>query len=368
MTSSHSKLKLGLLVLATSLTGCSTLLSAVSLPARSPCIAVLKRFTAPGVPSMGPGETEASLGRWTNGITLANLPGRGLAEHPMLYAGEGYNKMFLIKDGKVIWTYSTGKGFEYDDFWMLSNGNILFTRMQYVAEITPEKKVIWRYDCNDSTGTNHTEVHTCQPIGLERVLFVVNGLPPKLMVVNIANGAIEVEHDLPFVQPPDPKNIHAEFRRVRRTAEGTYLVPFLSMNRVAEYDKDFKEIWSYEIRSPWAAVRLKNGNTLITDEHDNLTREVSPKGETVWEFKNTDLPPEYRFTSPPQTCTRLANGNTILCSRGRSSSGQGPQLVEVTPNKNAVWVLQDWKTLGPATAVQVLDEPGIPENPGQLER
>ena len=66
----------------------------------------------------------------------------------MLYIGEDYNKMFLVNDGKVIWTYPTGKGNEYDDVWMLSNGNILFTRMQYVAEITPDKKVVWRYDCD----------------------------------------------------------------------------------------------------------------------------------------------------------------------------------------------------------------------------
>ena len=76
------------------------------------------------------------------------LPGKGLAQHPMLYIGENCNKMFLVNKGKVIWTYSTGGGPEYDDVWMLSNGNILFTRMQYIAEITPDKKVVWRYDCS----------------------------------------------------------------------------------------------------------------------------------------------------------------------------------------------------------------------------
>jgi hypothetical protein len=97
----------------------------------------------------------------------------------------------------------------------------------------------------------------------------------------------------------------------------------------------------------------------------SLTREVNPKGGTVWEFKNTDLPEEYRFVQAPQTCTRLANGNTIFCSRG--GGGKGPQLVEVTPDKKVVWVLQDWQDLGDATAVQILDDPGIPEIPGQSQ-
>jgi hypothetical protein len=325
---------------------------------------VIGRFTAADVPAMGPAETEVRPGKWTNGTAPENLPGNGLSQHPMLFVGEGYNKMFLIKDGAPVWTYSTGPGNEYDDVWMLSNGNILFTRMQYLAEITPDKKVVWRYDCNNASGPQHTEVHTCQPIGLDKVMFVLNGLPPRLMVINIKTGTVEVNHEL---VPPstDVRGIHGQFRRARYTAQGTYLVSFLTGNKVVEYDRNFKEIWSYPISSPWAAIRLKNGNTLITDEKESLTREVDPAGATVWEFKSSDLPQPYRFTSAPQSCTRLANGNTIFCSRGQSS--KGPELVEVTPDKKVVWVLEDWKTLGPATAVQILDDPGIPEVPGQSE-
>ena len=334
--------------------------------AATPCMAVLGRFTAPGVPALGPDETVSPVGNWTNGITPPNLPGRGLAQHPMLYVGENYDKMYLINKGKIIWTYSTGTSYEYDDVWMLSNGNILFSRMGYVEEITPDKKVVWRYDCNKTPGINHTEIHTCQPIGLDKVMFVVNGLPPKLMVVNIKTGAVEVDHTLPFPQGLSPSGIHAEFRRTRVTAQGTYLISLFEMGAVVEYDKNFNEIWRYAIRSPWAAIRLKNGNTLITDEADSLTREVNRKGETVWEFNTKkDLPAEYQFTSSPQSCTRLANGNTIFTSRG--DNGKGPQLIEVTRDKKVAWVLQDWHDLGSATAVQILDDPGIPENPGASE-
>jgi hypothetical protein len=42
-------------------------------------------------------------------------------------------------------------------------------------------------------------------------------------------------------------------------------------------------------------------------------------------------------------------------------------MVEVTPDKKVVWVLQDWKDAGSVSAVQVLDDPGIPENPGESE-
>ncbi|MES2920619.1 MAG: hypothetical protein V4819_03685 [Verrucomicrobiota bacterium] len=330
--------------------------------AATPCMDVLHLFTAPEVPAFAPSEIAVPELK-ADGFVATGLPGKGLAQHPMLYVGENYNKMFLVKDGKVIWTYATGPRPELDDIWMMSNGNILFSRMQYVAVITPDKKVLWRYDAVTSKDAKQTEIHACQPIGLDKVMFVENGLPPKLKVINIKTGVVEVDHVLPH---EESRGVHGQFRRARVTAQGTYLISFLGLDRVVEYDKDFKEIWKYDIAKPWAAIRLRNGNTLITNEKDSLTREVNSKGETIWEFNCIkDLPAEYQFTSAPQTCTRLANGNTIFTSRGKG--GVGPQLIEVTPEKEVVWVLQDWKTLGDATAVQILDDPGIPENPGESE-
>jgi hypothetical protein len=323
-----------------------------------PLMKVLPLFTAPNVPAMGPAETEAPPIKDPK-PPVTGLPGKGMAQHPMLYIGEGYNKILLVNKGKIIWTYSTGPGWETDEAWMLSNGNVLFSRMQYVAEVTPDKQVVWHYDAPPGT-----EIHTCQPIGLNKVLLVVNGLPPHLRVINIKTNVVEVDHVLPAPSLTGPKTVHPQFRRVRYTAQGTYLVAFLEMKKVVEYDKDFNEIWSYDVPSPWAAIRLKNGNTLITDEHDVRTLEVTPDKKVVWEITSADLPAKYRYENS-QSATRLANGNTIICSRG--GKNQGPQLVEVTRNKKVVWVLQDWTHFGPATAVQILDDPGIPENPGESQ-
>jgi hypothetical protein len=337
--------------------------SAGKTPSATPVLNVLGKFAAADVPAAGPAEIPADpplekLVKTT--LSLVDLPGNGLAQHPMLYIGEGYNKMLLAKDGKVMWTYSTGKGWEYDDIWLLSNGNILFSRMQYAAEVTPQKKIVWRLDAPPGA-----EIHSVQPIGTDKVFIVQNGLPPKLMIVNKKSGKVEVSHELVAPSPNGPGGVHGQFRRGRVTAAGTYLVPWLSLGKVVEYDKDFKVIWKYDIPSPWAAIRLHNGNTLITNEKQELAREVNPKGETVWEFKLSELPREIPFKGS-QSCVRLANGNTIFCSRG--DGGKGCQAVEVTADKKVVWALYDWKNLGPCTAVQILDEPGIPEQPGDLQR
>ncbi len=338
--------------------------------ASSPMLSVLDQFTAPDVPAHGPGEIPQDRSWPAPTAPAPAWPGSGLAQHPMLYAGEGYNTLFLVNGGKVIWTYSAGRfapdrGGEIDDVWLMSNGHILFARQFSVQEITPQKTIAWHYE--PPAGT---EVHTAQPIGLDKVLLVQNGLPPKLMLINKKTGDVEIEHALPATSFTNQRTVHPQFRRIRMTAAGTFLVPFLKMGQVVEYNRDMKEVWRYEIPTPWAAVRLHNGNTLITDEHDKLVREVNPKGETVWEFTPADLPPGIVFHNT-QTADRLANGDTVIfSSTGGSKKEDRPniiQAIEVSPDKKVVWVLQDWKDLGPATTAQFLDEPGIPEQPGDLQ-
>jgi hypothetical protein len=316
-------------------------------PTATPCMDVLDRFKS--------AEPLKPLSQKTPDPN-EKLPGEGLARHSMLYVGEGLNTIFVVTGGKVVWSYDTGKGGELDDVWMLSNGNILFSRQGFAAEVTPDKKEVWRMDC-----PTNTEIHSLQPIGLDKVMLVQNAVPnPHILIINKKTGVTEADK----VVPVENKNPHAPFRRGRLTAKGTFLLSFLS-GRVVEYSADMKEIWSYTISKPWAALRLRNGNTLITSEGTETTREVDPQGKTVWEFNLTkDVPPGINFRKT-QSCTRLANGNTIICSRG--GTAKGGQLIEVTPDKKVVWVLQDWANLGPATAVQILNDPGVPENPGESE-
>jgi hypothetical protein len=91
----------------------------------------------------------------------------------------------------------------------------------------------------------------------------------------------------------------------------------------------------------------------------------------VWEFKQSDLPADVILHNI-QTSERLANGNTVIfSSTGGSKREDRPNIIqalEVSPDKKLVWVLQDWKNLGPATTAQFLDQPGVPERPGDLQR
>jgi hypothetical protein len=291
----------------------------------------------------------------------AVLPGNGLAQHDFFYAGEAtIRQMFIVKKGEVVWSYDDreGKG-EISDAVLLSNGNVLFAHQFGVTLITPDKKVVWNYDAPSGN-----EIHTAQPIGKEHVLFIQNGNPAMLKVVNIVTGATTKEFPLSV---GNPKWVHGQFRHARLTPAGTLLVAHMDSGKVCEYDGSGKEINSYPAQAPWGVEPLKNGNILITDKLG--VHELTKKGEVLWEFTRADVP-NYKIASL-QLAWRLPNGNTLINNwtnpwQGKVDSSNAPaQAFEITPDKKVVWALRSWvdpANLGPATTIQLLDEPSVPED------
>lgn len=293
------------------------------------------------------------------------LPGRGLAQHPFLYCGEWDKRkpvqtMYVVRNGKVVWSYFVPLEEELSDCTRLSNGNIIFAHRLGASEITPDKRIVWHHQAPPNT-----EIHTAQPIGKDRVLLMQNGNPAKILLINKVTGKAEKE----LIVPTASGWVHGQVRHIRMTKVGTFLVAHMDSNKVVEYDGDGEVIWSVPAPSPWAAIRLQNGNTLISGNQHGFVREVNSKGETVWEINKNDLPgiPLYIV----QEVQRLANGNTLINNwSGGLKQVDWPgvvQLIEVTPDKKVVWALRDWTNLGPASSTQLLDEPGVPEN-GDLQR
>lgn len=300
-----------------------------------------------------------------------DLPGRGLAQHPFFYAGEwNYpnpdQTMFIIRDGRVVWSHAiklkspSGIIQEYSDATLLSDGRVLFAHMTGATLITPDHRTVWKYDAAPGC-----EVHVAQPLGSDRAMIVQNGNPAKMMIFNTTTGVLEREMTLPT---GNPAKVHGHFRRARMTAAGTLLAAHMDNNKVAEYDLNGQEVWALAVLSPWAAVRLKNGNTLVTSNR-GFVREFNPRGNVVWEFSQADVPAIRLFGL--QEANRLANGNTVISNwcpnalKDPATWRDSVQVLEVTPEKKIVWALRAWDepaNLGPATNIQLLDEPGAAEN------
>lgn len=284
----------------------------------------------------------------------AVLPGQGLAQHDFFYAGEAKaERMFIVRNGEVVWSYThPGRG-EISDAVLLPNGNILFAHQYGVTEVSAAKKVVWNLDA-----PTNTEIHTAQPLGTNSVWFIRNGDPAKFIVMHKTSGNVEREFVLPV---KNPKSIHGQFRHARLTAAGTVLVAHMDLGKAVEYDLDGKPLWTKEVPGIWSATPLKNGNVMATSNR-GFVREINRQGETVWEWTPADAP-GYQMTSL-QLATRLPSGNTVINNWFNQWSGQidpaNPpvQAIEVTPDKKIVWALRSWTApadLGPATTIQFLE-------------
>jgi hypothetical protein len=281
------------------------------------------------------------------------LPGKGLKQFDFFYAGEAKSRnMYIVRKGKIVWSYidTAGKG-EISDAVLMTNGNVLFAHQFGVTLINSDKKILWNYDAPAGF-----ETHTAQPIGDDHVVFVQNGNPAKVFVMNIRTNSIDKEFILPF-----KSGTHGQIRHARLTAAGTLLVAHMDLGKLCEYDINGKELLSIEVPGIWSAVPLKNGNILVAS-NSGFVREITRSGEIVWDFILAEIP-GYRISNP-QLATRLPNGNTIINNwfnqwNTKLDPENAPvQAIEVTPEKKIIWALRSWTgpvSLGPSTTIQLLD-------------
>ena len=278
-----------------------------------------------------------------------------LSRHNFFYAGQSkQRRMFIMKDGQVAWSYQDHlKRGEISDALLMDDGHILVAHQYGVAEVTQDHQTIWSYAAPEGT-----EIHTIQPIGQTHVVFVQNGKPAKVVVMEIPSCSIVREFELPI---NEKGSVHGQFRNARLSSRGTLLVANMALGCIHEFTSDGKEVDRWEGFLPWSVQEMpKTGNLLITGRK-GLVQEITRQGKTVWQLNTTD----YGVTQPQKT-VRLKNGGHLInnwyneWSKTPMDTLNAPvQAIEVDKNGKLVWQLRAWKKpdLGPSTTIQLLEEP-----------
>jgi hypothetical protein len=262
-------------------------------------------------------------------------------------------------DGKVEWQCKTG---HVDDVWMLPNGNVLFNTGTGVQEVTPAKEVVFEYK---SKG----EVFACQRLPNGNT-FIGECSDGNLIEVDPAGKIVKkIELLAHLPEPPAAKGKkkytgkggHSFMRNARKLANGNYLVALYGQKKVVEYDPDGKVLREIPAAGwPHSAIRLPNGNTLIScgdKDTKNKVMEVDPAGRIVWKIDQDELPgTTLYFVTGLQ---RLPNGNTVLTNwLGHGKARKSAHIIEVTPEKEIVWTYQDFDAVVAAASIQLLDVSG----------
>ena len=262
-------------------------------------------------------------------VMMAQEPSTATS-HSFFMAGPKFTGIIGEK-GQIVWD-SQKPGAR--DGYVLKNGNILICWGDEVREYNKKKEIIFSYKKTEKS----MELGTAVRLSHGRTLITESGSSPRIVEVDKKGDVVK---SVPL--QPETDNIHMQTRMARKLKNGNYLVPHLLAFAVKEYQPDGTVVNVFNTGNispdgrkaetwPFTAIRLKNGNTVITLTHGNTVVELNPKGEVVWKVTNDDL--EGTPLADPCGAQRLPNGNTVIASY----ASKGPiKLLEVDTDKNVVW-------------------------------
>lgn len=269
----------------------------------------------------------------------------------------------IAPDGRVEWKMPCR---QIHDLHLLPDGHLLYqdgwTR---IIELDADRKPVWQYDATgNGNASRPVEVHAFQRLPDGTTMIVESG-PARIIEVDRAGTVVR---EIPL--EVDSPSTHSDTRNARKTAAGTYLVAHERDGVVREYDATGKVVWEFDVplfdkprkggHGPeafgdqvYAAERLANGNTLVGTGNGHSVLEVAPDKEIVWKLEQNDLP---GITLAWVTqVRRLPSGNTLLvnCHAGPAN----PQIIEVTAEKQVVWTFKDFETFGNSLPVALVIDP-----------
>jgi outer membrane protein assembly factor BamB len=286
------------------------------------------------------------------------------AQHRLVTQGNG--KLAVVgRDGKIEWHVPWGG---IHDVHVLPNGNIMVQQgPAKVVEIDrATQEIVWTYDSAASNGNagKAVEVHSFQPLGDGRVMIAESG-PARIIEVDRA-GKLLHQVRLKVGHP----HAHTDTRLARKLPSGHYLVCHEGDGAVREYDQRGDVTWEFAVplfgKEPkeghgpaafgnkcFSAVRLPNGNTLITTGNGHGVLEVTPQKEIVWKLQQADLP---GITLAWVTTLEVLPGGHYVIGNCHAGPGQ-PLLIELDPKtKKVVWTFDQYATFGNSVSnSQLLD-------------
>ena len=253
--------------------------------------------------------------------------------HSFFVAGPSLTGI-MGENNEVLW--DSGRPAARDGY-VLPNGHVLICWSDVVHEYDLDKNVVFTYKLSELNGELGTAVR------LDNGHTMISELGKQPRIIEVDNEG-KIIHEVAL--QPETDNVHMQTRMARKLPTGNYLVPHLLAFAVKEYTPsgevvktfktDLEQLGGKEAENwPFTAIRLDNGNTVITLTHGNKIIEVDPDGVVVWQMSNEDV--EDAIFADPCGAQRLPNGNTVIASY---AAQEGVKLFEVTPERKVVWTYE----------------------------
>jgi sugar lactone lactonase YvrE len=260
-----------------------------------------------------------------------------------LYVADHENRtvMKIKEDGTLLWSFPNNNG---HDVQLLKNGNILIVTRE-VQEVTPAKEIVWR------VGRPLIQnAEAAQRLENGHTVIADNG---QRAVIELDENKEEVWR---FDVPNNNMRPRPTMRQVRRIANGNTLICASTEDEVLEVNPAKEIVWRYKVPFPYLALRLENGNTLISsgDGYGSprgwFVVEVDKDGQEVWKFGGAEAAEEERVRFPTGLA-RMADGTTYI------AEAQGNVIKHVSPDKKIIRKITSPAMRHPCTIVVVDEQP-----------
>ncbi|MGH7951042.1 MAG: hypothetical protein ACREFE_03860 [Limisphaerales bacterium] len=148
-------------------------------------------------------------------------------------------------------------------------------------------------------------------------------------------------------------------RLIRQTNDGTYLM--CCNDRIREGSRDGKYLREFPVEGffhAWKALRLANGNLIVSAGYGAFLVELDLAGKTIRKFGGKELLPAEVNPFFYAAFQLMPNGNIVLANwqgHGEGHGAKGIQLLEFNPRGEIVWRWSESKLISSLQGILVLD-------------
>lgn len=252
------------------------------------------------------------------------------AQKKMLLAGSGWNKVAMIdkKTQKLVWIHDLGPKTECNCLDYTRRGEVVYAYGKGARLVTKDHRTVWDFQVDEG------ELHTASVLPDGGFLLAVTGKPARIIELD-KDGKIrkEITYDTKI------NSLHGQFRQVRKSAAGTYLLPLMGRHVVVELDADGKELKTYPAEgNTFAVLELKDGNLLISCGDAHSIMKVDRKtGEVIQHIRQDDIEGvAFQFVAE---IASYRDNLFIANWLGHSKVKNQPLVVELDKDGKVVWTL-----------------------------
>lgn len=283
-------------------------------------------------------------------VALVCMSAKKAESEKLVMCGSGWKKIAIVDKAtkSIEWEYPVEDGWECNSVASLGKGKILFSYKKGARVVDKNKKTVW--DMPIPTDRK-CELQAASFLDNGNCLLAWGGHPLTILEVNAKTGKeiSRTEYETGV------KSTHSQIRQINKDDEGNYIVPVMTNRVILIISADGKLVREINVDGRVFGIeKLANGNYMVSCGDGHMMKEVNLKtGEIVRTIGATDIEGTSLFYVAGMATT--AKGNMYICNwQGHSKGAIGPQIIEVNPDLEMVWNIEDKENFAKISGIDIV--------------